>query len=314
MRHTDLVSPYGARTVAAYTKPGILLRSLRAVLGDSVFYQAPAHLRPRLDAEAPLPLGLLPHHGARRGARPRLVLPSLVVRDGRAGPGDRGGGGRRRGRRATVAVRVRDLRRDPRADGRGGHHRRRRDAAARRSRSRAGWAGCRDAELAFAGARRRWCAWSSTPERSSPTWTRRTTSGTGRARGEARRAGMSSEAPAPAARSCCLSRAEATCSSRCTGSPDPSPTASSTRRMSVPTPGAFAAAPRRLAIAGCGDDQAAAERTAAAPADAPRSPPPTRPRHRRAGARRPARRRRPTRSAASTSTPTPPARATGSRA
>ncbi len=36
-RHTDLVSPYGARGVAAYTKPGTLLRSLRAVLGDSVF-------------------------------------------------------------------------------------------------------------------------------------------------------------------------------------------------------------------------------------------------------------------------------------
>lgn len=37
MRHTDLVTPYGARGVAAYTKPGVLLRSLRAVVGDSVF-------------------------------------------------------------------------------------------------------------------------------------------------------------------------------------------------------------------------------------------------------------------------------------
>jgi hypothetical protein len=37
MRHTDLVSPLGARGVAAYTKPGTLMRSLRAVVGDSVF-------------------------------------------------------------------------------------------------------------------------------------------------------------------------------------------------------------------------------------------------------------------------------------
>lgn len=40
MRHTDLVSPYGARTVAAYTKPGLLLRSLSGVVGDSVFARA----------------------------------------------------------------------------------------------------------------------------------------------------------------------------------------------------------------------------------------------------------------------------------
>lgn len=40
MRHTDLVDPYGARTVAAYSKPGTLLRSLRAVVGDSVFTAA----------------------------------------------------------------------------------------------------------------------------------------------------------------------------------------------------------------------------------------------------------------------------------
>ncbi len=40
MRHTDLVSPYGARTVAAYSKPGTLLRSLRAVVGDTVFARA----------------------------------------------------------------------------------------------------------------------------------------------------------------------------------------------------------------------------------------------------------------------------------
>lgn len=40
MRHTDLVSPYGARGVAAYTKPGVLLRSLRSVVGDSAFAAA----------------------------------------------------------------------------------------------------------------------------------------------------------------------------------------------------------------------------------------------------------------------------------
>ena len=40
MRHTDLVSPYGARTVAAYTKPAAVLLALRGVLGDSVFNRA----------------------------------------------------------------------------------------------------------------------------------------------------------------------------------------------------------------------------------------------------------------------------------
>ncbi|HEV7589232.1 MAG TPA: M1 family metallopeptidase [Longimicrobium sp.] len=40
MRHTDLVSPYGARTVAAYTKPAAVLLALRAVLGDSVYNRA----------------------------------------------------------------------------------------------------------------------------------------------------------------------------------------------------------------------------------------------------------------------------------
>ncbi|HEU4451590.1 MAG TPA: M1 family metallopeptidase [Longimicrobium sp.] len=40
MRHTDLVSPYGARTVAAYTKPAAMLVALRAVLGDAVFDRA----------------------------------------------------------------------------------------------------------------------------------------------------------------------------------------------------------------------------------------------------------------------------------
>ncbi|MFL5386866.1 MAG: M1 family metallopeptidase [Longimicrobiaceae bacterium] len=40
MRHTDLVSPYGARTVAAYTKPAAVLPALRAVLGDAAFDRA----------------------------------------------------------------------------------------------------------------------------------------------------------------------------------------------------------------------------------------------------------------------------------
>ncbi|HET6230765.1 MAG TPA: M1 family metallopeptidase [Longimicrobiaceae bacterium] len=40
MRHTDLVSPYGARTVAAYTKPAVVMRSLRAVVGTDAFNRA----------------------------------------------------------------------------------------------------------------------------------------------------------------------------------------------------------------------------------------------------------------------------------
>ena len=39
-RHTDLVTPYGARTVAAYSKPGILMRSLRSVVGEETFDRA----------------------------------------------------------------------------------------------------------------------------------------------------------------------------------------------------------------------------------------------------------------------------------
>jgi Peptidase family M1 domain len=40
MRHTDLVSPYGARTMAAYTKPAVVLRALRGVVGDSALARA----------------------------------------------------------------------------------------------------------------------------------------------------------------------------------------------------------------------------------------------------------------------------------
>ncbi|MFQ5703602.1 MAG: M1 family aminopeptidase [Gemmatimonadales bacterium] len=40
MQHTDLVSPYGARTLAAYTKPAVVLGALRSVIGDSVFLAA----------------------------------------------------------------------------------------------------------------------------------------------------------------------------------------------------------------------------------------------------------------------------------
>jgi hypothetical protein len=40
MRHTDLVSPYGARTVAAYSKPAVMLEALRAILGRQTFDRA----------------------------------------------------------------------------------------------------------------------------------------------------------------------------------------------------------------------------------------------------------------------------------
>ncbi|MEX2583360.1 MAG: M1 family metallopeptidase [Gemmatimonadota bacterium] len=40
MRHTDLVSPYGARTVAAYSKPGVLFRALRTIMGENAFREA----------------------------------------------------------------------------------------------------------------------------------------------------------------------------------------------------------------------------------------------------------------------------------
>jgi hypothetical protein len=40
MRHTDLVSPYGARTVAAYSKPGTMLVALRGVVGRETFDRA----------------------------------------------------------------------------------------------------------------------------------------------------------------------------------------------------------------------------------------------------------------------------------
>jgi hypothetical protein len=40
MRHTDLVSPYGARTVAAYSKPAAVLAALRGVVGDAQFDSA----------------------------------------------------------------------------------------------------------------------------------------------------------------------------------------------------------------------------------------------------------------------------------
>jgi len=40
MRHTDLVSPYGARGLAAYTKPAVTLGALREVVGDDVFVAA----------------------------------------------------------------------------------------------------------------------------------------------------------------------------------------------------------------------------------------------------------------------------------
>jgi hypothetical protein len=40
MRHTDLVSPFGARVVAAYRKPATLFRALRAVVGEESFDRA----------------------------------------------------------------------------------------------------------------------------------------------------------------------------------------------------------------------------------------------------------------------------------
>ncbi len=40
LRHTDLVSPYGARSLAAYTKPAVTLGALREVVGREVFEAA----------------------------------------------------------------------------------------------------------------------------------------------------------------------------------------------------------------------------------------------------------------------------------
>jgi Peptidase family M1 domain len=40
MRHTDLVSPYGARTLAAYRKPAVMLGALRETIGDEAFVAA----------------------------------------------------------------------------------------------------------------------------------------------------------------------------------------------------------------------------------------------------------------------------------
>lgn len=40
MRHTDLVNPYGARVLAAYTKPALVLGALRSVIGDDAFQAA----------------------------------------------------------------------------------------------------------------------------------------------------------------------------------------------------------------------------------------------------------------------------------
>ena len=40
MRHTDLVTPYGARTIAAYTKPAVVLNALRNAVGASTFDRA----------------------------------------------------------------------------------------------------------------------------------------------------------------------------------------------------------------------------------------------------------------------------------
>ena len=40
LRHTDLVSPYGARSLAAYTKPAVMLGALREIVGRDVFEAA----------------------------------------------------------------------------------------------------------------------------------------------------------------------------------------------------------------------------------------------------------------------------------
>ncbi|MGH7458414.1 MAG: M1 family metallopeptidase [Longimicrobiaceae bacterium] len=40
MRHTDLVTPYGARGVAAYTKPALMYRALRYLLGERAYLDA----------------------------------------------------------------------------------------------------------------------------------------------------------------------------------------------------------------------------------------------------------------------------------
>jgi hypothetical protein len=40
LRHTDLVSPYGARGLAAYTKPAVMLGALREIVGRDVFEAA----------------------------------------------------------------------------------------------------------------------------------------------------------------------------------------------------------------------------------------------------------------------------------
>lgn len=40
MRHTDLITPYGARGVAVYTKPALLFRALREVVGAETFHDA----------------------------------------------------------------------------------------------------------------------------------------------------------------------------------------------------------------------------------------------------------------------------------
>lgn len=40
LRHTDLVSPYGARGLAAYTKPAVMLGALREIVGADTFREA----------------------------------------------------------------------------------------------------------------------------------------------------------------------------------------------------------------------------------------------------------------------------------